>query len=64
LLFYFSGEDNEININTLNPEFRNWIWLNPLKLPEKAISFKKNVYMKINEVFIPMLENYISADIK
>ena len=64
LLFYFSGEDNEININTLNPEFRNWIWLNPLKLPEKAISFKKDVYMKINEVFIPMLENYISANIK
>ena len=64
LLFYFSGEDNEININTLNPEFRNWIWLNPLKLPEKAISFKKGVYMKINEVFIPMLENYIAANIK
>ena len=64
LLFYFSGEDNEININTLNPEFKKWIWLNPLKLPEKAISFKKDVYMKINEVFVPMLENYIAANIK
>ena len=64
LLFYFSGQDGEININTSNPEFKNWIWLNPLELPEKAISFKKDVYKKINEIFIPILDNYISSNIK
>ena len=63
LLFYFFGENKEININTPNPEFKNWVWLNPSSLPEKAISFKKNVYIKINEIFIPILENYISSNI-
>jgi putative (di)nucleoside polyphosphate hydrolase len=64
LLFYFSGLDDEINIKTTNPEFKNWVWLKPSKLPEKAISFKKNVYMKINEIFIPILDNFISSNIK
>ena len=64
LLFYFSGQDDEINIKTTNPEFKNWVWLKPSKLPEKAISFKKDVYMKINEIFIPILDNFISSNIK
>ena len=64
LLFYFFGKDDEININTPKPEFKNWIWLNPQQLPQKAISFKKNIYNKINKVFIPVLNNFISSDIK
>ena len=63
LLFYFSGQEEEININTSDPEFKNWIWIKPSELPEKAISFKKNVYKKINELFIPILDNYISSNI-
>jgi len=56
--------DDEINIKTTNPEFKNWVWLKPSVLPEKAISFKKDVYMKINEIFIPILDNFISSNIK
>ena len=58
LLFHFLGNDEEININTSNPEFKNWVWLNPEKLPEKAISFKKSVYIEINKIFIPVLNNF------
>ena len=64
LLFYFSGTDKEINIKTKYPEFKNWIWLNPQHLPEKAISFKKNVYQKINKVFIPILKNFNSTKLE
>ena len=63
LLFHFLGEDEEININTSNPEFKNWVWLNPEKLPYKAISFKKSVYIKINKIFIPVLNNFNSSKV-
>ena len=62
LLFHFMGEDKEIDINTNHPEFKDWIWLDPELLPEKAISFKKNVYRKINEIFIPMINNFNASN--
>ncbi len=62
LLFYFMGDDKEIDIKTNNPEFKNWIWLNPELLPEKAISFKKDVYSKINKIFIPMINNFNASN--
>ena len=62
LLFHFIGEDKEININTNYPEFKNWIWLNPELLPKKAISFKKDVYRKINEIFIPLINNFNASN--
>ena len=64
LLFYFSGKDEEININTSHPEFKNWLWLSPKLLPERAISFKKDVYKKINKIFIPMLNNFNSTELR
>ena len=40
------GSDNEININTSKPEFINWKWIEPRKLPEVIVSFKK-IYTQI-----------------
>ena len=64
--FEFHDFDNlnnkEIDINTNHPEFKNWIWLNPVLLPEKAISFKKDVYRKINETFIPIINNFNASN--
>ena len=62
LLFHFVGKDEEININTSNPEFKNWAWLKPEKIPDKAISFKKSIYIKINKIFIPVLKNFNSSN--
>ena len=62
LLFHFLGDDKEININTKHPEFKNWVWLDPETLPEKAIFFKKDVYKKINKIFIPILNNFNSTE--
>ena len=63
LLFHFLGDDKEININTKHPEFKNWLWLDPEILPEKAIFFKKDVYQKINKIFIPILNNFNSTEV-
>ena len=47
----FLGQDNEINLDTKHPEFIQWKWLNPKKLPEVIVDFKKNLYLKLlNEI--------------
>ena len=60
LLFHFKGNDSEINVNTNNPEFKNWSWMDPEELSSKAIYFKKKVYCSINQVFLPLIKNYIN----
>ena len=60
LLIHFVGEDSEINVNTENPEFKDWVWMDPHELSKKAIYFKKNVYQKLNKVFIPLIKDLIN----
>jgi putative (di)nucleoside polyphosphate hydrolase len=43
----FLGQDSEINLNTKNPEFIEWKWLEPKKLPDVIVDFKKNLYLKL-----------------
>ncbi len=40
----FLGNDSEINLNTLRPEFIEWKWLNIKDLPEVIVDFKRHVY--------------------
>ena len=43
----FLGEDNEINLNTKHQEFIDWKWIDPKKLPDIIVSFKKNLYINL-----------------
>ena len=43
----FLGEDNEINLNTKHQEFIDWRWIDPKKLPDIIVSFKKNLYINL-----------------
>ena len=43
----FLGEDNEINLKTRHQEFIDWKWIEPKKLPEVIVNFKKNLYLKL-----------------
>ena len=43
----FLGQDSEINLNTKHPEFIKWKWLEPEKLPDVIVDFKKNLYLKL-----------------
>ena len=45
----FLGNENEININTKNPEFIEWKWLDISELPKVIVDFKKNVYLSLVE---------------
>ena len=45
----FLGKNNEINVKTKNPEFLNWKWIKSSELPEIAVSFKVNIYKKLQE---------------
>ena len=50
----FLGDDKEINLNTEFPEFIEWKWIEPKKLPEVIVDFKKKLYLdllkEINQV--------------
>ena len=43
----FLGNDSEINLNTKNPEFVDWKWIEPKLLPKVIVNFKKNLYLDL-----------------
>ena len=43
----FTGKDKEININTKNPEFIEWKWINMNSLPDLIVNFKKHIYKDV-----------------
>ncbi len=43
----FTGNENEINLNTKYPEFIEWKWIDYNLLPEVIVDFKKEVYKKL-----------------
>tara|TARA_B100001996_G_C18358146_1_gene476717 strand:+ start:24 stop:500 length:477 start_codon:yes stop_codon:yes gene_type:complete len=45
----FTGKDEEINVNTKNPEFLSWKWIKISELTNIAVSFKLEVYKKLQE---------------
>lgn len=51
----FTGSDNDININTEEPEFRAWRWVPPAHLPELIVSFKRPLYEQILKEFAHLL---------
>ncbi|MDC0074546.1 RNA pyrophosphohydrolase [Alphaproteobacteria bacterium] len=52
----YLGEDKDINISLENPEFKKWKWLNPIDLPNIAIGFKKEIYLKLLNELVPMAQ--------
>ena len=46
----FIGNENEINLQTKNPEFIEWKWIIPDELPKTIVDFKKNMYVKLLEI--------------
>ena len=40
----FIGNENEINLQTKNPEFIDWKWIIPDELPKTIVDFKKKMY--------------------
>jgi putative (di)nucleoside polyphosphate hydrolase len=43
----FLGTDENVNIATSHPEFREWKWIEPLELPELIVPFKRDLYRRL-----------------
>ena len=46
-LMRFTGEEKEINIETKNPEFLDWKWINLDQITEVVVDFKLHVYKEL-----------------
>ena len=44
-----SGNDNEININTIKPEFLEWKWTDLNSITNIVVDFKLNVYKELQK---------------
>ncbi len=48
-LMRFIGNDSEININTSNPEFLDWKWIDLDLITDVVVDFKYHVYKELKE---------------
>jgi len=48
-LMKFTGDEKEINIETKNPEFLEWKWVNLDQITELVVDFKLHVYKELKE---------------
>ena len=48
-LMKFTGEEQEINIKTKNPEFLDWKWVELDQITEMVVDFKLHVYKKLQQ---------------
>ena len=51
----FLGEDSDVNIETEDPEFREWKWIEPAQLPDLIVPFKRKLYESVLDEFLPFI---------
>ena len=49
----FLGGDDDVNIATAHPEFREWKWVAPAELPDVIVPFKRDLYRQLLDEFAP-----------
>jgi putative (di)nucleoside polyphosphate hydrolase len=54
-LAQFLGEDDEINLDQKNAEFKKWKWVNINELPDLIVPFKKELYQELVKEFRPFI---------
>ena len=47
----FQGSDADVNIATKRPEFCDWKWVAPDRLPEMIVPFKRDMYRALVDSF-------------
>jgi putative (di)nucleoside polyphosphate hydrolase len=47
----FLGKDSDVNIATKHPEFREWRWVEPERLPDLIVPFKQQLYRRLISEF-------------
>jgi putative (di)nucleoside polyphosphate hydrolase len=51
----FLGSDADVNLETKHPEFRDWQWAAPERLPELIVPFKRELYREVLDAFADYL---------
>jgi putative (di)nucleoside polyphosphate hydrolase len=51
----FLGRDEDVNLDTDHPEFRDWKWVEPSQIPDLIVPFKRDLYQRLLEDFAPYL---------
>ena len=51
----FLGTDSDVNIATAHPEFREWKWVEPQRLPDLIVPFKRDLYRRLVQEFADYL---------
>ena len=51
----FLGRDSDVNIATAHPEFREWKWVEPERLPDLIVPFKRDLYRGLLSEFADYL---------
>ena len=51
----FLGRDEDVNLQTAEPEFRAWKWADAVELPILIVPFKKKLYEDVIEAFAHQL---------
>ena len=46
-LMRFRGSDADVNLDTEHPEFRAFQWIDPWRLPDLIVAFKKPLYEEV-----------------
>ena len=47
----FLGRESDVDIATAHPEFCDWQWVEPERLPELIVPFKQEMYRRLIEEF-------------
>lgn len=47
----FLGRDSDVDIATEHPEFREWRWVEPERLPDLIVPFKRDLYRSVLKAF-------------
>lgn len=51
----FTGRDSDVDIATKHPEFCDWKWVEPERLPEMIVPFKRDLYRRLLAEFAAFL---------
>jgi putative (di)nucleoside polyphosphate hydrolase len=58
----FLGEDADIDLDTEDPEFRDWKWVPFDRVPEMIVPFKQALYSRLVDRFAEDVRRAASAD--
>lgn len=58
-LFFFVGNESEINLNLPHPEFKSYCWETLDFASQNIIDFKKEVYKSLALRFAPLITQYL-----